>query len=127
MVLEEDSSINRMQDDIKLFGELICTRYLPKLWMFFQNKSDLFASKLKKSKLSNFFPDADKTREEDFEYGVEFIRSKFLVKAQQTDVRINWHVTCALDSEKFSKIFKDNELIEFLSFSLSEEVESRKC
>lgn len=37
-VLEEDQATSRIEDDIRLFGEVICTPYLPALWIFFQNK-----------------------------------------------------------------------------------------
>lgn len=37
-ILEEDQTTSRIDDDIRLFGEVICTPYLPSLWIFFQNK-----------------------------------------------------------------------------------------
>eukprot|EP01127_Copromyxa_protea_P012387 TRINITY_DN3226_c0_g1_i1.p1 TRINITY_DN3226_c0_g1~~TRINITY_DN3226_c0_g1_i1.p1 ORF type:complete len:349 (-),score=88.62 TRINITY_DN3226_c0_g1_i1:149-1195(-) len=106
MVLEEDQTTSRIEDDIRLFGEVICTPYLPHLWIFFQNKSDIFEKKIKIHPLSDYFNDVDKEKEEDFEYAVNYLRAKFVEKIPD-DRKITFHVTCALDTNKFEQIFKD--------------------
>jgi len=108
MVLEEEQTTSRIEDDIRLFGEVICTPFLPPLWIFFQNKRDLFEAKIATRLLSDYFDDVDKSRETDFNYAVEYLRCKFTEKLpEDRKVSISFHITCALDTNQFEQIFKD--------------------
>jgi len=108
MVLEEEQKTPRLEDDIRLFGEVICTPFLPQLWIFFQNKRDLLETKIATSPLSNYFSDVDKSQEKDFEYAVTYLRSKFEEKIPtDSKLSIQFHVICALDTNQFEHIFND--------------------
>jgi hypothetical protein len=67
---------------------------------------DIFEKKLQTRPLSDYFDNVDKEKEKDFDYAVKYLRAKFEEKIPD-DRKITFHVTCALDTNKFQQIFKD--------------------
>lgn len=58
MVLEEAPEVNRMEESIRVFSEITSSQWFKNTtFILFLNKMDLFAEKLKKKPLSNYFPD----------------------------------------------------------------------
>jgi len=56
MKLEEDNSTNRLEESLRLFGEVTASNFFqPTSWILFLNKSDLFELKIKKAALNSFF------------------------------------------------------------------------
>eukprot|EP01126_Amoeba_proteus_P059666 TRINITY_DN7810_c0_g2_i1.p1 TRINITY_DN7810_c0_g2~~TRINITY_DN7810_c0_g2_i1.p1 ORF type:complete len:336 (+),score=54.93 TRINITY_DN7810_c0_g2_i1:178-1185(+) len=104
LTLEEDTKTNRLDDDIRLFVEVTSSKFLPKVWFFVHNKSDLLKKKLKTSPLSSYFPDVDKDKEDDIDYAVGYLRSKFLERIDPGSIRIFFHVTCALNTHEFESL-----------------------
>eukprot|EP01127_Copromyxa_protea_P021110 TRINITY_DN716_c0_g2_i1.p1 TRINITY_DN716_c0_g2~~TRINITY_DN716_c0_g2_i1.p1 ORF type:complete len:346 (-),score=85.70 TRINITY_DN716_c0_g2_i1:23-1060(-) len=117
MMLEENDKVNRMDDDLTLFESVSSIQYLPNLWIFFQNKSDLFREKIKVSPISKHFPDIDKSRETDFDYATQFFRQKFEKLFHRGP--ITFHTTCALDSKGLEKIY-DSIQTQILNSTLRE-------
>eukprot|EP01127_Copromyxa_protea_P021108 TRINITY_DN716_c0_g1_i1.p1 TRINITY_DN716_c0_g1~~TRINITY_DN716_c0_g1_i1.p1 ORF type:complete len:281 (-),score=46.89 TRINITY_DN716_c0_g1_i1:32-874(-) len=115
MMLEENDKINRMDDDLTLFESVSSIQYLPNLWIFFQNKSDLFREKIKVSPISKHFPDIDKSKETDFDYATQFFRQKFEKLFHRGP--ITFHTTCALDTKSLQKIYETIQ-IEILNTTL---------
>jgi len=103
MMLDENDKINRMVDDLQLFEIVAAIQYLPSTWIFFQNKTDLFREKIKRVPISNYFPDIDKSKEQDFDYAVDFFRKKFQDVFKRGE--ITFHTTCAIDSKNLEKIY----------------------
>jgi hypothetical protein len=104
--LDEDPSTSRFDDDLKLFSEVVTTPFLPSLWIFFQNKRDLFEKKLSAYPLSTYFQEADPDQEKNVDYALGFLREKF-AKELPPDKKLSWHVTCALDTTQFQEIYRD--------------------
>ena len=66
--------------------------------MLFLNKKDLFEDKIKKQPLNSSF--SDFTKPNNYENGVKFIKNKFELLNEQSDVRtIFCHLTCATSTE----------------------------
>ena len=57
-VLFEDETSNRIQESIRLFGEIVTNKFLKNTQMFLVfNKMDLFEDKIRKVPLAATFPD----------------------------------------------------------------------
>ena len=57
-VLQEDSGVNRLQESLALFGTILTYPFFLKCAIIiFMNKTDLFAEKIKKSHLNQYFPE----------------------------------------------------------------------
>lgn len=103
LYLEENATILRMHESLKLFGDIInnvwfqCTPIVLLL-----NKRDLFEEKIKTEDLTVCFPDY--TGGNNFDNGVAFIKQKFLEK-NKTSRKVYSHVTCATDTENIKVVF----------------------
>ncbi|KAI9345810.1 G-protein alpha subunit-domain-containing protein [Zopfochytrium polystomum] len=97
--LEEDETINRMEDSISAFG-CICNHTLLKHIpiILFLNKSDVYAKKVKTSPISQYFPDYT---------GSKFFRSKFLAANRNPKKQIMPHYTWATDTDQTRNILAD--------------------
>lgn len=103
--VEEDESSNAMLDSLELFEEISHNEFLENTeFILFLNKHDLFLEKLKKSELSDCFPDYDGGS--DPEKGLSYIRDLFLKKKPENK-NVYLHVTCATDTDLMKDILND--------------------
>ena len=104
MVLEEDSTVNRMHESLKLFGEIINNEWF---WntkiILFLNKEDLFIEKIKKIDLSICFPNYDGGLS--FDNASKYIEKKFKEKNKNNNRPINSKYTCATDTSNIRYVF----------------------
>jgi guanine nucleotide-binding protein subunit alpha len=104
MKLVEDERVNRMQESLELFKEVVSSRWFRNALCFlFFNKSDLFKEKIKSSPLSNFFPDY--TGGSDYQTALNFVQDKF--KQLYCGSSVQAFTLCALDTENVEKIFHE--------------------
>jgi hypothetical protein len=109
--LFEDANQNRMTEAIDLFDEITNNRYFRGSSMIlFLNKSDLFASKIKRvaiNKIENFSDYKGPCGEEPgtYEKGIEYFLKKFLAKSKTQEKVIYHHITCATDTDNVSVVF----------------------
>jgi len=102
-VLYEDDKTNRMVEALTLFEEICNSRWFTNTSMIlFLNKRDLFAEKIVKVPLSNYFPDYQGPNE--YEAAATWIRQHF-ESLNHTPKRIYTHVTCATDQENIQTVF----------------------
>jgi hypothetical protein len=104
LTLFEDDRVNRMAEALKVFEEILNSPWFKQTSMIlFLNKRDLFAEKIKRVKLRDYFPDY--TGENNYEEAVKYIISIFHAKNQNPDRTIYTHVTCATDSSNVQAVF----------------------
>ena len=70
--------------------------------ILFLNKRDLFAEKIKKVSLRDYFPEY--TGENNYDEGTEYIQRLFEGKNQQ-DKDVYTHITCATDTNNIFAVF----------------------
>eukprot|EP00301_Raphidiophrys_heterophryoidea_P021662 c601_g1_i1.p1 GENE.c601_g1_i1~~c601_g1_i1.p1 ORF type:complete len:198 (+),score=61.09 c601_g1_i1:520-1113(+) len=100
-VLLEDPTTNSLNDAIEMFRVLCHSQCIGTPIILFLNKRDLFAEKLRRVDLSDFFPEY--TGGHNFDKGCEFVTSKFINCSYARDVFV--HVTCATDSSNMQFVF----------------------
>jgi len=112
MVLEEDSSCNRLLESLKLWKALTSSNFFKETpFILFLNKSDLFAQKLQKTPLGDIFADFDQVASspEFAQYSSTFEKSwQYILKQFRTHFEgrsFYPHVTNVLDSELCQKVF----------------------
>lgn len=96
-VLAEDASTNRMQESLRLFEEIVNSRWFRAnpIFLFF-TKDDLFREHITKVSLKRCFNDFEGP-EGQYEPAFNFIKNKFLgTNLSQKEIGV--HVTCALDT-----------------------------
>lgn len=110
--LEEDPSVNRMEDSIDLFRAMFYNQFLAKCsFILFLNKKDLFEQKLRYVPLQTFYPAFEDclknmTIEDHYGEAVEFIKKLFLdVKEPESNRHIYTHVTNATDTKNIEFVF----------------------
>ena len=102
--LEEDHSVNRMKESLKLFASVCNVKWFAKASMLlFLNKKDVFDEKIKYSPLTKCFEDYNGPQEND--EAAEYIATKF-ASQNHTDRDIYRHFTCAKDSQNISVVFE---------------------
>ncbi|KAI9311529.1 G-alpha protein [Dichotomocladium elegans] len=99
-VLFEDASVNRLQESLTLFDSMCNSRWFIKTSIIlFLNKIDLFAEKLPKSPLSNFFDDykgGDR-----YDAACQYLLQKFVALNTRADTKqIYTHFTCATETKQ---------------------------
>lgn len=101
----EDDSTNRMHESLLLFDEICNSRwFMDTSIILFLNKMDLFKEKIKRTDLSQFFPEYEGGR--NFEAAANFIRSKFEEKNRNPRHKtIYAHFTCATDTQQLQQVF----------------------
>lgn len=105
-ILYEDEKTNRLQEALDVFGEIANLKFFTNTSIIlFLNKTDLFAEKIKRVPLSECFKDYFGSME--FGAAANFIKDKFLSKADTSRKKIFTHLTCATDSELIKKVFLD--------------------
>jgi GTPase SAR1 family protein len=113
LTLFEDTTVNRMQESLKLFDEIVNAKwFVDTPVILFLNKSDLFREKIAQpsQKLSLTFPDYQ--GENTFDDAVEFIRNKFVRLNKSKTKDIYSHVTCCTDTNNIKVVF--NAVRDFL-------------
>ncbi|CAK5043472.1 unnamed protein product [Meloidogyne enterolobii] len=110
--LEEDPSINRMDDSIELFRAMFYNQFLFKCsFILFLNKKDLFEHKLRYVPLKKFYPLFEEclvniTIDDQYGEAVEFIKKMFMnVKEPESNRHIYAHVTNATDTKNIEFVF----------------------
>jgi len=104
LTLFEDDRVNRMAEALKVFEEILSSPWFKQTSMIlFLNKRDLFAEKIKKVKLKDYFPEY--TGENNYDEAVNFIINIFHSKNTNPERTIYTHVTCATDSTNVQAVF----------------------
>jgi len=104
MTLEEDNITNRLEESLRLFGEVTgSTFFQPVSWILFLNKCDVFEEKIKKIPLNQYFKDISDKEPMNFETSCMYIQKKYEKKFKGSQL---YHfVTCAIDTENCKRVF----------------------
>jgi len=99
-MLYEDESVNRMQEALTLFDSICNSRWFVKTSIIlFLNKIDLFAEKLPRSPLGDYFPDY--TGGNNYDAACDFLLHRFVSLNQSAATKqIYAHYTCATDTQQ---------------------------
>jgi len=99
-MLYEDESVNRMQEALTLFDSICNSRWFVKTSIIlFLNKIDLFAEKLPRSPLGDYFPDY--AGGSDYNSACEYLLQRFVSLNQSAATKqIYAHYTCATDTNQ---------------------------
>jgi guanine nucleotide-binding protein G(i) subunit alpha len=99
-MLYEDESVNRMQEALTLFDSICNSRWFVKTSMIlFLNKIDLFAEKLPRSPLGDYFPDY--TGGDNYDAACDYLLHRFVSLNQSAATKqIYAHYTCATDTQQ---------------------------
>lgn len=101
--LLEDQSQNRFQESLVLFENVVNSRWFSRTSVvLFLNKIDLFAEKLQKVPLENYFPDY--TGGQDINKAAKYILWRF-VQLNRANLSIYPHVTQATDTSNIKLVF----------------------
>jgi len=120
MPLAEDGKTNRMEESLRLFGEVSGSQYFKHAaWILFLNKVDLFGDKIKSNwkALKELFPDYDAGT--DVKAAITFVQQKYTKHFSGGKLYV--YPTCAIDTKNVDKIFssiQDTVLVENLTISL---------
>jgi len=108
-VLFEDETMNRMDEAIQLFDQIVNSKWFKQTAMIlFLNKKDLFEMKLAKKPLKKFYKPAEDssiTDDTSFDQCSEYFKKLFLVKNKNPDKSIFTHITCATDTSNVKFVF----------------------
>ncbi|KAI8923256.1 guanine nucleotide binding protein, alpha subunit [Entophlyctis helioformis] len=105
--LVEDPSVNRMQDALVLFGEVVNNQLLASIpVILFLNKKDLFEKKIKTSNIKTYFPGYQPANGgvQDLKGAVKFFGNQFLAQNKNPEKGVYVHITCCTDSKAMKKI-----------------------
>jgi len=103
MKLEEDNETNRLEESLRLFGEMSESVYLRKAsWILFLNKYDIFKDKIEKFPLSRYYKDC---KAKDCDQSVDYIKKKYESKYKGPKERLYVFTTCALDTANCERVF----------------------
>ncbi|KAF8808602.1 heterotrimeric G-protein alpha subunit, GPA1-like protein [Phlegmacium glaucopus] len=99
-MLYEDESVNRMQEALTLFDSICNSRWFVKTSIIlFLNKIDLFAEKLPRSPLEDYFPDY--TGGGNYDNACNYLLHRFVSLNQSAATKqIYAHYTCATDTQQ---------------------------
>ena len=102
--LEEDPRVNRMHESLRLFKEVINSKWFTDVPISLMlNKRDIFAQKILHKDLRMAFPEY--TGGHDYEAGLSFISERFLSTRNNESRIIYVHVICATDTGCIEDIF----------------------
>ncbi|ETO32997.1 hypothetical protein RFI_04110 [Reticulomyxa filosa] len=103
--LWEDARINRLIESLALFKGIVNMEGLERAHVIlFLNKSDLFAQRIQKHNLKDYFPDY-LGPEKDFQQGVQFVQNKFIEQKNDKNKIVYAHISCATDPQNVERIF----------------------
>ncbi|GBE80515.1 Guanine nucleotide-binding protein subunit alpha [Sparassis crispa] len=99
-MLYEDESVNRMQEALTLFDSICNSRWFIKTSIIlFLNKIDLFAEKLPRSPLGDYFPDYQGG--DNYDAACDYLLHRFVSLNQSAATKqIYAHYTCATDTQQ---------------------------
>lgn len=99
-MLYEDESVNRMQEALTLFDSICNSRWFVKTSIIlFLNKIDLFAEKLPRSPLGDYFPDFNGG--DNYDAACSYLLQRFVSLNQSAATKqIYAHYTCATDTNQ---------------------------
>jgi len=99
-MLYEDESVNRMQEALTLFDSICNSRWFVKTSIIlFLNKIDLFAEKLPRSPLGDYFPDY--AGGDNYDAACSYLLNRFVSLNQSAVTKqIYAHYTCATDTQQ---------------------------
>ena len=99
-VLIEDSSVNRLQESLTLFDSICNSKWFTKTSIIlFLNKIDLFAEKLPRSPLSNYFNDYMGGNK--YEAACQYLLNRFVsLHTGAESKQVYTHFTCATDTKQ---------------------------
>lgn len=99
-MLYEDESVNRMQEALTLFDSICNSRWFVKTSIIlFLNKIDLFAEKLPRSPLGDYFPDY--YGGDNYDLACDYLLHRFVSLNQSAATKqIYAHYTCATDTQQ---------------------------
>ncbi|THG95983.1 hypothetical protein EW026_g5762 [Hermanssonia centrifuga] len=99
-MLYEDESVNRMQEALTLFDSICNSRWFVKTSIIlFLNKIDLFAEKLPRSPLGDYFPDYQGG--DNYDAACSYLLNRFVSLNQSAATKqIYAHYTCATDTNQ---------------------------
>ncbi|XP_046567236.1 LOW QUALITY PROTEIN: guanine nucleotide-binding protein G(t) subunit alpha-2-like [Haliotis rubra] len=104
-VLEEDTSINNLQDSLQAFHEVSHNHFLEKTdFILFLNKRDLFMEKVRKTSIRKCFPTFDGDNQPDT--CLKYIREQFL-QHKPGHKQVYIHVSCAIDVQMMKDILSN--------------------
>jgi len=104
MKLEEDNFTNRLEESLRLFGEVTASNFFqPTSWILFLNKCDLFEEKIKKCPLNTFFDDISEQAGKDYEESCIYIQNRY--KQNFKGSRLYPYITCAIDTQNCKRVF----------------------
>lgn len=96
-VLEEDSSVNRMEEALTLFSSICNSRWFVNTSIIlFLNKIDIFKTKILSNPISDYFDDYQGIN--NFDAGKEYFKKKFVGLNRNPNKNIYVHFTCAWDT-----------------------------
>jgi guanine nucleotide-binding protein G(i) subunit alpha len=111
-VMFEDEQTNRMDESIRLFEELVNSKWFKNtafvLWL---TKQDQFAEKMKVSPVSDYFPDFEGGKE-DVEAAIEFFKNEHIQQCWVYDRKIHSRALSAVDIQ--SVAFAMEETMQFV-------------
>jgi GTPase SAR1 family protein len=95
-VLYEDESMNRMDEALSLFDQILNSKWFDQTSMIlFLNKKDLFEGKIKKNPMGKYYPDYRGGA--NFDAGSQYFKDKFMAKNKKGKT-VYSHCTCATDT-----------------------------
>lgn len=99
-VLFEDESVNRLQESLTLFDSICNSRWFIKTSIIlFLNKIDLFAEKLPRSPLGDYF--GDYKGGDNYDAACQYLLQKFITLNTRADTKqIYTHLTCATETKQ---------------------------
>ena len=105
LALEEDESVNRMSESMKLFASICNNKWFVEIpIIIFLNKMDLFEEKIKVSPLKLGFPEYD--GENTFEDAVKYIQDQFeKLNERMKENKLYTYLTCATNTSNIRLVF----------------------
>jgi len=104
MTLEEDLSTNRLEESLRLFGEVTASNFFqPHSWILFLNKCDLLETKIKKLPLNKYFTDFPEEKGSSLEESIKYLQQKYHLNFK--GLRLYPYVTCAIDTSNCKRVF----------------------
>jgi len=122
MTLQEDNVTNRLEESLKLFGEVTSSQWFDgKSFILFLNKSDIFKKKIMEYPLYEHFDDVDKEELSDFESNLKYMSRKYeSVYDGRSSGKLYVFDTNALDTDNCRKVFdsvRDNVISSSLRYA----------
>jgi len=107
MTLQEDNETNRLEESLKLFGEVTSSQWFEqKSFILFLNKSDIFEEKIKKFPLTDYFKDCDKKEVSEYNGALKYMSRKYeTIFDSSGTAKLYVFPTNALDSDNCKKVF----------------------